>query len=105
MITTMHTIVLEPVTSTALAAIGYDLEAQQLAVQFPSGHIWHYSNVPLSVWEAFQAVPSKGKFWNAEIKKSGQFTAEKVTGVCGRCGDIGLLEQPCSDCGCASYQK
>ena len=93
------------VRSKALAAIGYDPEANQLAVQFPSGHIWHYSNVPLSVWEAFHAAPSRGAFYAAEIKKSGQFTAEKVTGTCGKCGDIGLLEQMCSDCGTATYQK
>ena len=93
---------LEPVKSSALAAIGY--EDGVLYVQFPSAHVFAYHNVPISVWEAFQAVPSKGAFWNAEIKRSGQFPAEKVTGTC-VCGDIGLLEQTCSDCGTATYQK
>ena len=105
MIDSTHTIPIEPVTSRALAAIGYDPDSRTLAVQFHSGHITHYANVPLSVWEAFQAVPSKGAFWNAEIKRGGQFSGEKVTGVCPKCNDIGLLDQTCGDCGCATYQK
>ena len=105
MITHTHTIPLEPVTSKALAAIGYDPDSRTLACQFHSGHITHYSNVSLSVWEAFQAAPSKGQFYAAEIKKPGQFTAEKVTGVCGKCGDIGRLDQVCDSCGCAPYMK
>lgn len=104
MINSRHTIALEPVASKALASIGYDKEAKQLDVQFHSGHIVRYSGVPASVWEAFQAVPSKGAFWNAEIKRSGQFTGEKITGTC-KCGDIGLLEQTCEECGCSTYQK
>jgi KTSC domain-containing protein len=103
-ISSTHTIALEPVSSKALAAIGYDADAHQLAVQFPSGHIWHYSNVQMSDWEAFQAAPSKGAFYAAEIKKSGKFTAEKVTGVCGSCKDIGLKATRCGDCGCADYE-
>lgn len=103
MIDSTHTIALEPVPSKALAAIGYDVDAHQLAVQFLNGHIRHYANVPLSVWQAFQEAPSKGAFYAAEIKRF--FTAERVTGVCGKCGDVGLLEQTCTDCGTATYQK
>ena len=103
MINSTHTIALEPVQSKTLATIGYDSDAQQLDVQFHSGHIVRYSNVPLSVWEAFQAVPSKGAFWNAEVKK--QFTGEKVTGVCPKCFDVGLLVQTCTECGASTYQN
>lgn len=101
MITSTHEIALEPVTSSALEAIGYDPEALTLAVQFPSGHIFHYSNVPASVWEELQRVPSKGAFYAREIKR--QFKGEKVTGTCAKCGDIGRRDQRCSDCGTASY--
>lgn len=101
MITSTHEIALEPVTSSALAAVGYDIDAQQLAIQFPSGHILHYASVPLSAWEAFQAAPSKGSFYAREIKR--HFTAEKVTGTCGKCGDVGMKGKTCTDCGTDVY--
>ena len=54
-------------------------------------------------WEAFQEAPSKGSFYAHEIK--GQFTAEKVTGTCSSCSDVGMLGQMCEDCGTATYAQ
>lgn len=101
MITSTHEIALEPVTSKALGAIGYDPEALTLAVQFPSGHIFHYRDVPEKVWTALQAVPSKGSYYAREIKK--QFKGEKVTGTCAKCGDVGMRGATCTDCGTSTY--
>ena len=74
-------------------------------MQFPSGHIFHYANVPLSVWLEFQRVPSKGAFYAKEIKRSGQFTGRKITGTCPKCGDVGVLGTRCTDCGCSEYRS
>lgn len=100
MITSTHEIPLEPVASSALSAYGY--EDGVLAVQFTSGHIVHY-RVPEKIATAFREAPSKGAFYSAEIRR--QFPAEKVTGACGQCGDIGRLGARCKDCGTADYQE
>ena len=100
-VTSPHPISLTPVQSSNLQAVGYDPDANVLAVQFGSGHIFHYANVPLKLWEGLEAAPSKGQFYAREIK--GRFTAEKVTGTCGKCGDVGLIGTRCTDCGTADY--
>lgn len=102
MITSTYVVALEPVTSKAIVARGYDPGAHELHVQFHSGHVTVYYNVPLSIWEAWLQAPSAGSFFGAEVKK--QFTGRKVTGNCPQCGDVGLLEHTCTCCGCATYQ-
>lgn len=101
MIDSTHAIALEPVTSSALSAYGYDEDAQTAAVQFRSGHIIHYAAVPTYMWEAWQAAPSKGAFYAHEIKR--RFSGEKVTGNCPQCDDIGMKGELCTDCGTATY--
>ena len=100
MTTKAPAILLNPVTSKAFSAYGY--EDGVLAIQFPGGHIFHYKGVPSNVLQAFEEAPSKGSFYAHEIK--GQFPGEKVTGVC-KCGDIGLLGHDCDDCGTDTYQE
>ena len=39
-----------------------------LTVEFPSGRTYTHEWVPRDVWDDFQAAPSKGAFYNAEIK-------------------------------------
>ena len=92
---------LTPVQSSNLAAIGYDAEARELRVQFQSGHIYSYVEVPPETWAQFQAADSKGRFYGLSIK--GKYPTEKVTGACKNCGDIGLTGAQCTDCGCATY--
>ena len=93
---------LTPVTSTYLAAYGYDRATHALRVQFVSGHIQEYAVVLPETWAAFQAAPSKGRFYGREIK--GKYPTEKVTGECPNCGDIGLLAATCGDCGTGAYR-
>lgn len=100
MATSRSLILLNPVRSSNLAAIGYDPEVLVLAVQFASGHIYHYANVPQDRWEALHAAPSKGQYYGREIK--GRYGAEKITGTC-VCGDIGYLGETCEDCGTGQY--
>lgn len=102
MIDSTHVIALEPVTSSNLSAYGYDEAAQTAAVQFRSGHIFHYPGVPIYMWEAWQAAPSKGSFYAHEIKR--RFSGEKVTGECPNCADIGMKGERCTDCGTAEYR-
>jgi hypothetical protein len=58
----------EPVSSTMIAAIGYDEEAEALEVEFVSGAVCRYRGISPDLYEDFRAAPSKGKFFNRYIK-------------------------------------
>lgn len=63
-------IVLVPVTSNQVKAIGYDAETQTLAVAFTrgTGAIYHYPNVNAEMHSAFMQAESVGKYFGAHIK-------------------------------------
>ena len=58
----------EPVSSSAIAAIGYDEDREVLEVEFTSGTAYRYLRVSLDVFESFLAARSKGRFFNKRIK-------------------------------------
>jgi hypothetical protein len=57
-----------PVSSTDVASIGYDPDSQTLEVEFLSGGIYQYFQVPQSTYEEFINAPSKGKYLHQNIK-------------------------------------
>jgi hypothetical protein len=59
-----------PVDSSAIARIGYDVEAKEAYVEFrESGGIYAYSGVPLEVFAELARADSKGTFVNEVIKR------------------------------------
>ena len=58
----------EPVASSNVASIGYDPGSQTLEVEFHSGRVYQYLDVPEHVHQAFMGAESKGKFLHYEIK-------------------------------------
>jgi hypothetical protein len=58
----------EPVSSSTIAAIGYDEETGTLEVEFVSGTVYRYRGVSQDVFEDFRAALSKGRFFNWHIK-------------------------------------
>ena len=66
----------QPVESKMLASIGYDAETSTLEVEFNSGAIWQYFDVPESVWNEFESSESKGKYFLGEIR--GQYRESQV---------------------------
>ncbi len=54
--------------SIAIKAFDYDNEKQILRVEFNSGSIYNYLDVPETVYKEMKDAPSVGKFFNAEIK-------------------------------------
>ncbi len=54
--------------SSQIASIHHDKERNVLTVDFKTGSSYEYSDVPDSVFEAFKAAESKGKFLTASIK-------------------------------------
>ncbi len=71
----------EPVTSTVIAAIGYDEEAETLEVEFASGVVYRYRCISLDLFEDFRTSPSKGKFFNRYIKERLPVGAGRVASV------------------------
>ena len=67
---------LQPVTSSAISAIGYSPAAQTLFIKFPSGNVYAYPEASTDLWASFQAAESKGKFYGQHIK--GKLTGSPV---------------------------
>ena len=62
----------EPVSSSSIAAIGYDARSEALEVEFVNGRLYRYRSVEAQVHEDFRAAASKGTFFNAQcIRSSG----------------------------------
>ncbi|MBE7217585.1 MAG: KTSC domain-containing protein [Caulobacteraceae bacterium] len=53
--------------SSAIAALAYDAAARRLSIRFRSGQAYGYAEVAPSVFAAFLAADSKGRFFHAEI--------------------------------------
>lgn len=60
----------EPVSSSTIAAIGYDDDAEILEVEFVSGSVYRYRGVSQDVYEDLRQAPSKGTFFNRHIKEA-----------------------------------
>jgi hypothetical protein len=54
--------------STAIRNIVYDATGKRLLVTFVTGRKYIYEDVPPDVHAAFRAAPSKGRFFNTEIR-------------------------------------
>lgn len=59
---------LRPVASSAVAAIGYDEQAQEAYVRFVGGATYAYGRVSPTLWEFFRTTASKGRFVNLILK-------------------------------------
>lgn len=63
-----------PVSSSNIAAIGYDEDNQLLEVEFKNGSVYSYSGVPVGEYEGFINSDSKGAYLHANIKNRYSFT-------------------------------
>jgi hypothetical protein len=59
------------VSSSNLRSVGYDPEELILEIEFHSGGVYRYFNVPLHKYEALMRASSKGTYFDAYIKKHG----------------------------------
>jgi hypothetical protein len=67
--------------STAIRAIHYNAEREQLQVTFVSGRTYVYLSVPESVYAAFTTATSKGAFFNRFIRD--RFRHRELTKLAG----------------------
>lgn len=56
------------VTSSAISSVGYDERSSVLEVEFQSGAVYDYFDVPPKVYRAFLKAPSKGSFVSRRIR-------------------------------------
>ncbi len=59
--------ILYPVESSMLAAVGYDAKAERMVVLFNTGRAYAYSGVPLKIYLNLISAESKGKFMNEKV--------------------------------------
>jgi len=56
------------VESSAILRIHYQAKERELLVTFVSGKTYVYENVPQSLYDAFMAAPSYGRFFNEHVR-------------------------------------
>lgn len=66
------------VDSSNIASIGYDEETDVLEIEFKSGSIYAYDDVPFYLYAQLMNAPSKGKFFNTNIKKQNYDKIRKI---------------------------
>ncbi len=57
-----------PVTSSNLKSVGYDPQTKTLEVEFQSGSIYQYSEVPEDVYQALMSASSHGQYYVQNIR-------------------------------------
>ena len=58
------------VASSNISSIGYDAGTETLEVEFLSGSIYQYYNVPQNMYDQLIQAGSKGRFLNTYIKNA-----------------------------------
>lgn len=56
------------VGSTNLASVGYEVDTETLEVEFSTGRIYEYYQVPAHVHQELMSASSHGIYFNANIK-------------------------------------
>ena len=67
-----------PVESSSIASVGYGRASKLLEIEFRSGAIYRYREVPESVFTAFSAARSKGHFFSTQVR--GKYAFDKLRG-------------------------
>src|SRR5207247_1423708 len=66
-----------PLRSRAVASVGYDADTRALVVEFSSGRVYRFRDVPASVYDSLLRVPNKGVYVARSI--NGRYEYEDVT--------------------------
>jgi len=67
------------VSSSAMRSVGYDSDSNTLAIEFPNGAVYHYFQVPNSIYRGLMDADSHGRYFHQNIRKAG-FEYERVGG-------------------------
>jgi len=58
----------EPVDSSNIATIGYDVDSETLEIEFIRGGVYQYFDVPAQIYEDLLSADSAGQYLNAHVK-------------------------------------
>lgn len=61
------------VESTTVRSVGYKRKSKILEIEFQTGIVYQYLEVPEKVYEEFWEAESKGKYFNREIRDAYAF--------------------------------
>jgi hypothetical protein len=64
------------VSSSSVSSVGYDPKTRTLELEFHSGSVYEYSEVPPEVFQGLMEAPSKGRYFANEIR--GQYPSTRV---------------------------
>lgn len=67
-----------PLNSRVIASAGYDAQKNILEIEFRRGAVYHYFDVPQSVFDWLLKVPSKSAFLERNIK--GHYDYQRLGG-------------------------
>lgn len=56
------------VTSSNINSVGYDSSSMTLEIEFNSGGVYQYFNVPAHIYQGLMSAPSHGKYFHQFIK-------------------------------------
>ena len=56
-----------------MRSVGYELRSQILEIEFQSGAVYEYLDVPRKVHEELMSAESKGQYFNSEIRDDYEF--------------------------------
>ena len=59
------------VSSSTISSIGYDETTYTLEIEFNSGGVYQYFNVPPHIHSGLMQAPSHGKYFDQSIKNGG----------------------------------
>jgi hypothetical protein len=63
-----------PVQSSNIRSVGYEASSETLEVEFTSGSIYQYFDVPEGEYEGLMSAASKGRYLNQNIKNCYRYT-------------------------------
>jgi KTSC domain len=66
--------------SSVIEDFDFDAESNALTIHFTTGRIYRYRLVPAKVFRAFAAAPSKGAFFNRQIRERYPFEELSAAG-------------------------
>ena len=79
-----------PIDSSLIRSIGYDFPNSLLEVELlPSGRVYRYFDVPLSIYNELMAADSKGSYFNESIRDLYPFEELEPTAAAPEGGEAG----------------
>jgi len=65
-----------PVESSSIASVGYDPATFELEIEFRTGRVYRYEQVPVAAFRLLLQAPSIGEYVNRVIKP--RFSAKQI---------------------------